>query len=87
MSTENKKHHQPRLMIPNEQWKMLCAQYGFSQAEEGCRALLCSYLEECAERAVKTSVLNADQQGKVTLKGNHARAAVVVTPGIPKGNY
>ncbi len=86
MSTENKKN-QARLMIPNEQWKILCAHYGFSQAEEGSRAMLCAYLEECMARALKTSVLNADQNKKVTLKGAHARAAVANTPGIPKGSY
>lgn len=86
MSSDNKSN-QTRLMIPNEQWKFLCAKYEFSQAEAGSRAMLCSYLEECMTRALKTSVLEADQDGKVTLKGSHARSSVSNTPGIPKGSY
>lgn len=78
---------QGRLIIPNEEFKTLCAKHDFSQAEAGCRTMLCMYLEELAERAVKTSVLEADQHKKVTLKEEHGREAIKKTPGIPKGNY
>lgn len=76
-----------RQIIPTEEWKGLCARYGFSQSESGCRELLCQYLEEHAQRVMKSSVLDADQHGKVTLKGYHARAAINRTPSIPKGSY
>ena len=74
-------------MIPTEEWKGLCARYGFSQSEKGCRELLCEYLEHHARQVMKSSILEADQHGKVTLKGYHARSAVNNNQSIPKGSY
>lgn len=76
-----------RQLITRNDFKGLCARNELSQAQSGTRTLLNAYLEEKIETIVKTSMLQADHEGKATLTGRHARIALDATPGIPKGLY